>query len=95
MKLFSFFSPSSIKYRIITDRWAGYEAQYKVGWWPFWIQIAESPYKSNTSGTIERAKHVCKTHYKAWCARSKNKPGVVVSQFTGSDIEDRNAGIEI
>lgn len=27
------------KYRIVTDRFAGYELQSKVWWFPFWLQV--------------------------------------------------------
>ena len=26
------------KHRIVTDGYAGYEVQFKVWWWPFWMQ---------------------------------------------------------
>lgn len=40
-----------VKYRIVTDDWGGYEAQYKLWWWPFWLQL----FWTNTSSTIEGA----------------------------------------
>ena len=27
------------RYRIVGDRYAGYEAQYKLWWLPFWLQM--------------------------------------------------------
>lgn len=28
-----------IKYRVVTDQYAGFEAQSWRIWWPFWVQI--------------------------------------------------------
>lgn len=39
------------EYRIVSDRYAGYEVQKRVWWWPFWRQVGFS----NTHSTIERA----------------------------------------
>ena len=42
------------KYRIVTDRFAGFEVQVWGRWWwfPFWRQVGFT----NTHGTIEEAK---------------------------------------
>jgi hypothetical protein len=39
------------KYRIVTDKYAGYEAQVWRWYWPFWSQIG-----INTHKTIESAR---------------------------------------
>lgn len=57
----------SIKYRIITDRYAGFEAQYQPWWWPFWIQCNGW----NTNATIEQAKRVIEIHKKVVGKRKK------------------------
>ena len=38
------------RYRIVTDRYSGYEVQIWRWWFPFWVQ----PYV-NTSSSLERA----------------------------------------
>lgn len=40
------------KFRIVSDSWSGYEVQYKVWFWPFWIQCD----MTNTSSTLQEAK---------------------------------------
>lgn len=39
------------KYRVVTDKYAGYEAQEWHWYWPFWSQIGVT----NTSPTIDQA----------------------------------------
>ena len=39
------------KYRIVTDKYAGYEAQVRRWYWPFWSQMSV-----NTHKTIEQAR---------------------------------------
>ncbi|EKS6731499.1 hypothetical protein OSG44_004995 [Enterobacter mori] len=47
------------KYRIVADRYAGYEAQVKYWWFPLmWFQIGFC----NTSSTVERAKTIIWRH---------------------------------
>lgn len=48
------------KYRIVSDNFAGFEAQFKVWWFPFWIQC----FGVNTRATLESAIEVCKRHSK-------------------------------
>ena len=38
------------RYRIVTDRFAGYEVQSRPWWWPFWDMVS-----ANTSCTVEEA----------------------------------------
>jgi len=50
------------KYRIVRDRYLGYEAQYQPWWFPFiWIQCDEND-GVNTSSTIEEAERICRKH---------------------------------
>ena len=42
---------SSAEYRVVTDRYSGYEAQYRTRWWPFWRIISSG----NTSSTLDEA----------------------------------------
>lgn len=59
------------KYRVVTDNYAGYEVQYKLWWWPFWIQASDSEGRIvNTFFTLEEATKYakelkCKTKCKA------------------------------
>ncbi|MGA9651889.1 hypothetical protein [Pedobacter sp.] len=47
------------KYRIVTDTFAGYEAQVKYWWWPItWFQIGGI----NTNISIEQAKRHINFH---------------------------------
>lgn len=42
-----------MKYRIVTDHYAGYEVQIKYPWWPWWIQVNGV----NTWGTVDQARN--------------------------------------
>jgi hypothetical protein len=45
------------RYRIVTDRYLGYEVQSRIWWFPFWIQCKDDRYYcTNTHPTIEKAK---------------------------------------
>lgn len=46
------------KYRIITDKYAGYEAQMKYWYWPFWVMV----YGCNTNCSIEQAEKLIQAH---------------------------------
>lgn len=48
------------KYRVVRDGCAGYEAQFKLWWFPFWLQC----FGTNTRGTVERSKAVIELHKK-------------------------------
>lgn len=48
------------KYRIVDDNFAGYEAQVKYWWWPFWIQC----FGVNTASTLSGAQDTIKRHYR-------------------------------
>lgn len=45
-------------YRIVTDRYAGYEVQYWRWWWPFWIQADFG----NTHDSVEKAERWAEAH---------------------------------
>jgi len=55
---------SKKRYRIIFDRYSGYEAQWRHWWSPIWIQC----FRINTSTSIDRAKKVVQRH------KNYNKP---------------------
>ena len=40
------------RYRIVTDRYCGYEAQFRPWWCPVWLQIGFS----NTHSSVEAAR---------------------------------------
>ena len=46
------------KYRIVKDRWNGFEAQQKLWWWPFWEQIGFT----NTHTSIKDARNYIEEH---------------------------------
>ncbi len=46
------------EYRIVTDRFAGFEVQARRWWWPFWVQCGVT----NTHRTIERAERYAHNH---------------------------------
>ena len=55
------------KYRIVSDCYAGYEAQVKFWWWPFtWIQLPDpaSVTNTNTFSTKEKAEAFIKDWHK-------------------------------
>lgn len=58
------------KYRVVTDNYLGYEAQYKPWFLPFWQQLDGI----NTHPTIEKALEMCK----AFKRNTQNKKTVAV-----------------
>lgn len=45
------------KYRIVRDRFAGYEAQVKFWWFPVvWFEMHNSPNLTNTHRSVEAAR---------------------------------------
>ncbi len=58
------------KYRVVTDNYLGYEAQYKPWFLPFWQQLDGI----NTHPTIEKALEMCKTFKR----NTQNKKTVAV-----------------
>ena len=46
------------RYRIVRDKFSGYEAQYKRWWFPFWLEC----FFTNTSDSIEKARMVVDMH---------------------------------
>ena len=45
------------QYRIVRDRYLGYEAQIKYWWWPFWVVI-----DCNTFPSVEGAEEFARNH---------------------------------
>jgi hypothetical protein len=46
------------RYRVVRDGVAGFEAQWRPWWWPFWIQLNGV----NTSRSLDAALEIVKTH---------------------------------
>lgn len=55
------------RYRVVTDRFEGYEVQIRTRWWPFWRQAPGESSKVNSHHTLEAAI----THAR-WLARGDN-----------------------
>jgi hypothetical protein len=51
-------------YRVVRDNYAGYEAQYRPWWCPFWLQCShEHGGRSiNTNVSLRQAKDLCVAH---------------------------------
>lgn len=47
-------------YRIVPDKFSGFEAQFRPWFWPFWIEC----FRTNTRYTIDGAKEVALNHAK-------------------------------
>lgn len=60
------------KYRVVTDKYSGFEAQYKVWWFPFWVQC----YGTNTSFSVNDAIKTIERH-----AKPRFKSKVVAYHF--------------
>ena len=78
------------RYRVVRDRWLGYEAQFKVAWWfPLWLQCCPTSggwgFTSNSSKTLEQAFQVCADHFKR--RRNLSRVGQVVAQFSLRELE--------
>ena len=58
------------KYRVVSDDFLGYEAQYRPWFLPFWQQLNGT----NTHHTIEKALEMCKTFKR----NTQNKKTVAV-----------------
>lgn len=46
------------RYRIVTDNYSGYEAQFRRWWMPFYVQC----FFCNTSTNVDRARELIKRH---------------------------------
>lgn len=55
------------KYRIVTDCYRGYQAQFKYWWWPLWFQC----YGVNSRDTIDGARLVIDKHNNQYNVKSK------------------------
>lgn len=44
------------RYRIVTDTYLGYEVQYRVWFWPWYIQCSKNGHGINTFPSLEKAK---------------------------------------
>ena len=53
----------SREYRIVSDRWAGFEVQARRWWFPFWLQCrGQNGHHVNTHKTIEDAEAFAQRH---------------------------------
>jgi hypothetical protein len=53
------------RYRIVTDNYAGYEAQIRYCWFPFiWFQLSGSYMNCNTNISVEQAESLIEYHKK-------------------------------
>ena len=74
------------EYRIVRDYYAGYEAQVRRWWWPFWVQIGGC----NTRSTVEASERLCRAHarygnvakYLGHISQPKAEPEVVAKHYT-------------
>ena len=71
-----------IRYRVVRDRWWGYEAQFKVWWWPFWLQCCRQSGGRgvNSNKSPKAALQACADHFKR--RRNLGRVGQVVAQFS-------------
>jgi hypothetical protein len=77
-----------IRYRVVRDRYLGYEAQFKVAWWfPLWLQCcwASGGWGVNTNQSLRAALQVCADHFKR--RRNLRRVGQVVAQFSLRELE--------
>ena len=76
-----------IRYRVVRDRWLGYEAQFKVWWCPIWLQCCHKSggWGVNSSGSFKEALQVCADHFKR--RRNHIRVGQVVAQFSLRELE--------
>jgi hypothetical protein len=73
------------RYRVVRDRYLGYEAQFKPWWSLVWMEcgLEHGPNGTNTSSTLEKARAVCADH-----ARYRlHLDGQVVAQFSARELE--------
>lgn len=51
-------TPFRTRYRIVHDRYLGFETQFRPWWCPWWFMC----FGVNTSGTLERAREIARNH---------------------------------
>jgi hypothetical protein len=57
MKLFD------TEYRIVTDKYSGYQAQYRLWWWPLWLECSRNGgWGVNTNASAFLAKKLIDQH---------------------------------
>ena len=80
------------RYRVVRDKWLGYEAQFKVWWWPFWVQCHRfnGGCGANTNKTLEQAHQLCADHHRR---RQHPTPvGQIVARFSARELEAQADG---
>lgn len=83
------------KYRVVREitRPGFFEAQYKVWWWPFWLQCSDfrGGWGINTHRSAEEAERCCKSHAvrRLQTRRHKGDPRVVskLGRLSGDSYE--------
>ena len=66
------------KYRIVTDYFLGYKAQFKPKWWPFWWFTC---YGRNSSTTMEGCDAIVNNHNSKLPMLGQYKVGTVVKTY--------------
>ena len=61
-----------MKYRIVTDRFGGFECQGRYFWFPFWFELDHI----NTSTSLEEAEKWLKNYIKV-----KNFKSIVIKKY--------------
>lgn len=79
---------SHVRYRIVTDIYAGYEVQIKTRYWPFW---RECPHHAawrmtNTHPTVAAAKAFIENN-REWRLRKQNAGATVYVENTKIEYE--------
>ncbi len=79
------------RYRVVRDESRGYEAQFKVWWFPLWIQCSPSSGSAgvNSCISLNDARILCVKHHKrrATMAQTRSQAGQVVAQFSTRELE--------
>jgi hypothetical protein len=71
------------RYRVVKDDWLGYEAQFKVWYWPWWRMCSGSTGRAgvNSSHTVDMAKKVCARHLALRTCKPSGSSIVVANLF--------------
>ena len=75
------------RYRVVRDNWLGYEAQFKVWYWPWWRQCCRFTGGPgvNTHRTADQAKDACANHL----ALRTDNSSHVVAEFSAKSLESQ------
>jgi hypothetical protein len=64
------------RYRIVTDSYAGYEAQVRYWWFPFWVQLTDTFHRTNTHSYVADAEALIQKHIRR--SSPEYRPGRIV-----------------